>query len=63
MANTFCTAEISSDFRSGKIAVVGMAGWYPGAQSLRQFWENILTKRQQFREMADCRLPLSEYYD
>ncbi len=63
MANTFCTAEISSDFRSGKIAVVGMAGWYPGAQSLRQFWENILTKRQQFREMVDCRLPLSEYYD
>lgn len=46
-----------------KIAVIGMAGWYPGAQSLRQLWENILTKRQQFREIVDCRLPLSDYYD
>lgn len=40
-----------------KIAVVGMSVWYPGAQSMRQFWENILTKRSQFREMLDQRLP------
>ncbi len=51
-----------SDYPSKKIAVVGMAVWYPGAQSLRQFWENILAKRQQFREMVDCRLPLGDYY-
>ncbi|MFO1428675.1 MAG: SDR family NAD(P)-dependent oxidoreductase [Candidatus Competibacteraceae bacterium] len=52
-----------SSTERNKIAVIGMAGWYPGAQSLRQLWENVLTKRQQFREMVDCRLPLSDYYD
>jgi enediyne polyketide synthase len=46
-----------------RIAVVGMSAWYPGAQTLRSFWENILSKRQQFREMVDCRLPLSDYFD
>ena len=45
-----------------KIAVIGMSVWYPGAHSLRQFWENILTKRQQFREILNCRLPLEEYW-
>ncbi len=44
------------------IAVVGMSCWYPGAQSLIEFWENILAKRQQFRRMPDERLPHAEYY-
>jgi len=45
------------------IAVVGLGCHYPGAAELSTFWENILTKRRQFREMPDERLPLSEYYD
>ena len=36
---------------------------YPGAKSPLQFWENILARRQQFREMPDERLPSAEYYD
>ena len=40
-----------------------MSCWYPGAKSLTQFWENILTKKQQFRPMIDDRLPLAEYFD
>lgn len=44
------------------IAVVGMACWYPGAQSLVEFWENILAKRQQFRRMPEERLPHAEYH-
>jgi enediyne polyketide synthase len=40
-----------------------MACRYPGAQSLREFWENVLARRQQFRRMPDCRLPLSDYHD
>ncbi|HWR98290.1 MAG TPA: SDR family NAD(P)-dependent oxidoreductase [Candidatus Methanoperedens sp.] len=48
---------------SSGIAVVGMACRYPGAQSLREFWENVLARRQQFRRMPDCRLPLSDYHD
>ena len=45
------------------IAVIGMGCWYPGARNLRQLWENILAKRQEFRRTPDQRLPLSQYYD
>jgi acyl transferase domain-containing protein/NAD(P)-dependent dehydrogenase (short-subunit alcohol dehydrogenase family) len=48
---------------SVSIAVIGMGCWYPGASSPRELWENILTKRRQFRRTPDNRLPLSEYYD
>lgn len=44
------------------IAVIGMACRYPGAGNLLQLWENILARRQQFRNMPDVRLPLAEYY-
>lgn len=45
------------------IAVIGMACRYPGAGNLLQLWENILSRRQQFREIPDVRLPLGDYYD
>ncbi|MCX6130780.1 MAG: beta-ketoacyl synthase N-terminal-like domain-containing protein, partial [Proteobacteria bacterium] len=45
------------------IAIVGLSCWYPGAQSLVEFWENILAKRQQFRRMPDEQLPLDQYQD
>jgi acyl transferase domain-containing protein/NAD(P)-dependent dehydrogenase (short-subunit alcohol dehydrogenase family)/acyl-CoA thioesterase FadM len=40
-----------------------MACRYPGAANLLELWENILTRRQQFRDMPDVRLPAAEYYD
>lgn len=52
-----------SDRRSTAIAVVGMGGYYPGATDLRTLWENILSRRRQFRRLPDVRLPISEYYD
>ncbi len=45
------------------IAIIGMACHYPGAQDLRSFWENILTRRRQFRSFPDARFPLADYYD
>ncbi len=48
---------------SQPIAVIGMACRYPGAKNLVELWENILAKRQQFRDMPKERLPLSEYHD
>ena len=45
------------------IAIIGMSCKYPGARCNREFWENILAKRQAFREFPDCRLPLSSYHD
>lgn len=51
------------NFHSSKIAVIGMGCYYPGANNLRQLWENILARRRQFRRTPDVRLPLSDYYD
>ncbi|MCP4129671.1 MAG: SDR family NAD(P)-dependent oxidoreductase [bacterium] len=45
------------------IAVIGLGCRYPGSRNPTELWENILTTRQQFREMPNCRLPLSEYYN
>ncbi|WP_013334445.1 type I polyketide synthase [Gloeothece verrucosa] len=45
------------------IAVIGLGCHYPGASELLQLWENIISRRCQFREFPDERLPLSEYYD
>jgi enediyne polyketide synthase len=44
------------------IAVIGMSCYYPGAKDLKSFWQNILAKRQQFRDLPDVRLPLSSYW-
>ena len=49
--------------KSSDIAVIGIGCWYPGAKNPQLLWENILTRRKQFRKMPDKRLPLSEYYD
>ncbi|MCK5405066.1 MAG: polyketide synthase, partial [Desulfobulbaceae bacterium] len=48
---------------SAPIEVIGMACRYPGADNLKTFWENILTRKRQFRTMPDIRLPLADYYD
>ena len=45
------------------IAVIGMGCYYPGANNLKQLWENILARRREFRQFPDQRLPVSEYYD
>ena len=46
-----------------KIAVIGLGSFYAGSKNPLELWENILTKRQQFREFPECRLPLPVYYD
>ena len=53
---------MSSNGSKRSIAVIGLACWYPGASTPLQFWENSLARRRQFRQMPDCRLPLSDYY-
>ena len=45
------------------IAVIGMGCWLPGAADPRHLWENVLTRRREFRRMPDNRTPLSDYYD
>lgn len=46
-----------------KIAIVGIGCWYPGAADPQRLWENVLSKRRQFRTMPDVRMPPAEYHD
>ena len=47
---------------SPAIAVIGLACRYPGAATLRDFWENVVARRRQFRRLPSQRLPVSEYH-
>jgi acyl transferase domain-containing protein len=55
--------DVGTEMNSNPVAIVGMACHYPGAKELRHFWENILTRKRQFRRIPDGRLPLSDYFD
>jgi len=44
-----------------RIAIVGMDCRYPGANNIQEYWENILSLRQQFRTMPKKRLNLDYY--
>jgi enediyne polyketide synthase len=63
MAGSRATTDGSAKIASPSVAVVGMACWYPGARDPKQFWENVLGRRRQFRRFPDRRLPLSDYHD
>lgn len=56
-------ASSTQDAFASAIAVVGIGCRYPGASSPVELWENVLARRQQFRRMPDCRLPLADYHD
>ncbi|WP_344637981.1 SDR family NAD(P)-dependent oxidoreductase [Kitasatospora cystarginea] len=45
------------------IAIVGMAGRYPGAVDLDAFWENLLAGRDSITEIPEGRWDHSRYYD
>jgi len=44
------------------IAIVGMGCRYPDAENPRELWENVLSKRQAFRQFPAQRLNLDDYY-
>lgn len=54
---------MKKQIHSTGIAIIGMACHYPGADNITTFWENILTRKRQFRTIPDIRLPLAHYYD
>ncbi len=45
-----------------QIAVIGLGCLYPDSPNPKSLWENILGRRRQFRDIPDCRLPLSDYF-
>jgi acyl transferase domain-containing protein len=46
----------SSEFSRSAIAVIGMAGRFPGAQSLDQFWENLRDGCESIKDLTDADL-------
>jgi enediyne polyketide synthase len=44
------------------IAIVGMACIYPGANSPRELWENVLAQRRSFRRIPSERLRVEDYF-
>ncbi|WP_187393823.1 non-ribosomal peptide synthetase [Oceaniovalibus sp. ACAM 378] len=45
------------------IAIIGIAGRYPGARDLVQFWDNLAAGRDSVTEVPPSRWDHSEYYD
>lgn len=51
-----------AEHKRARVAVIGLGCWYPGAQDAKTLWQNILARRQQFREFPNVRLPLADYH-
>jgi len=45
------------------VAIVGMACHYPGATNLRQYWNNILNRREMIQEIPSSHWDWRLYYD
>src|SRR5437870_6607374 len=45
------------------VAIVGMAGIFPQARTLRDYWHNIVTARDCITDVPPSRWQLEDYYD
>ncbi|MFG1876162.1 SDR family NAD(P)-dependent oxidoreductase [Sphaerisporangium sp. NPDC049003] len=57
------TPDVSGTGGPGDIAVVGMAGRYPKARDLAEFWENLKAGRDCITEVPETRWPHGEVPD
>jgi acyl transferase domain-containing protein len=57
--------DCSEETRGGSdlIAVVGMAGRFPGSDSVEAFWEDLVAGKCQVKEIPKSRFDLDAYYD
>ncbi len=46
-----------------EIAIIGMAGRFPGARDTKEFWQNIAEGKNSIREIPKERWNIDEYYD
>jgi len=49
--------------RKAAIAIVGMAGKYPDAKNLTEYWANLVEGKNAIREIPLSRFDVSDYYD
>ena len=45
------------------VAIVGMAGIFPEAANLKEFWKNIIHKRDTIKDVPSSRWEIEDYYD
>jgi hypothetical protein len=56
-------ARLISRLQETPIAVIGMACLLPGARNLREFWSNIVNKKDSITDVPTDRWDVNEYYD
>jgi 3-oxoacyl-(acyl-carrier-protein) synthase len=63
--DTGALAEACDATRGGSdlIAVVGMAGRFPGSDSVEAFWEDLVAGKSQVREIPKSRFDIDAYFD
>ena len=49
------------DHRNNEIAIIGMSCIFPGAPDLATFWHNIVTGKDAFADLPECRLSRAHY--
>ena len=59
---TFLSPSSSTPDRSGKIAIIGMAGQSPGASSLSDFWQINLMGRDLHKQIPQDRFDIQEFF-
>src|SRR5882762_10045235 len=45
------------------VAIVGMHGYFPGAMSVREFWDLLDNEQSAISEIPTSRFPWKDYYD
>ncbi|KAE8554282.1 hypothetical protein EYB25_002820 [Talaromyces marneffei] len=58
-------SEQSEDLRDGSntIAIVGMAGRFPGSENLEEFWKSLMDGLDAHQEIPSDRFDIEAYYD
>ncbi|NET02807.1 MAG: acyltransferase domain-containing protein [Sphaerospermopsis sp. SIO1G1] len=57
------TQKINRQLQENPIAIVGMASVLPEAKNLRQYWENIVNKKDCITDVPESHWSVADYYD
>ncbi len=54
---------MKSPLQQTPVAIIGMAGLFPQAKNLREYWENIINKVNSITDVPPSRWNIEDYYD
>ena len=55
--------QLRSRLQETPIAVIGMACLFPEARNVREFWDNVVNKRNSITDVPSSRWDVADYYD